>query len=156
MRYVLLCRRAGVSVIPVMNSVISGKAENVQQEENEMIKKLPESEGPFLGFEVTGKVSLEEEKEWIEKVQSVVDEHGKISVLVILDEKAGWGVEAGIEDLKWFMTHMKQLNKIAVVSESNIWKWLVNLDSPFAKMVGIGEKHFEPSKIKEAWSWIKE
>ena len=121
-----------------------------------MIKKLPESEGPFLGFEVTGKVSLEEEKEWIERVQSVVDEHGKVSVLVILDEKAGWGVKAGIEDLKWFMTHMKQINKIAVVSESSVWKWLVSLDGPFAKMVGIGEKHFELSKIKDAWSWIKE
>ena len=121
-----------------------------------MIKKLPESKGPFLGFEVTGKVSLEEEKEWIEKVQSVVDKHDKVSFLVILEEKAAWGVKAGIEDLKWARTHMKHFNKLAIVSERNIWKWLVSLDSPFAKMVGIGEKHFEPSKIKDAWAWIKE
>jgi hypothetical protein len=32
-----------------------------------MIKELPESEGSLLGFEITGKVSLEEEKEWIGK-----------------------------------------------------------------------------------------
>lgn len=121
-----------------------------------MIKELPESEGPFLGFEVTGKVSLEEEKKWIERVESAIDKHGKVSVLVVLNKQAGWGIEAGIEDLKWVMTHMKRLSKIAVVSESSIWKWLVSLDSPFAKMVGIGEKHFEPLKIKDAWSWIKE
>ncbi len=46
---------------------------------------------------------------------------------------------------------MKQRNKIAVVSENNIWKWLLNLDSLFAKMADIGEKHFEPLKIEDAW-----
>lgn len=66
------------------------------------------------------------------------------------------GIEAGIEDLKWIMTHMKQLNKIAIVSHSNVWKWLVTLDSPFAKMVGISEKHFEPSNMVDAWEWVRE
>lgn len=120
-----------------------------------MIKELPENEGSSLGFEVTGKVSLEEEKEWIENIEKAITKHKKVSVLVILGEQAGWGVDSGIEDLKWIMTHMKQLNKIAIVSESTVWKWLVALDSPFAKLVGISEKHYEPSKIAEAWAWIK-
>ena len=121
-----------------------------------MIKELPESQGSVLGFEVTGKVSLEEEKEWISKFENAIENHGKISALVILGEEAKWGIEAGIEDLKWIMTHMKQLNKVAVVSDSKVWKWLVALDSPFAKMVGIGEKHFQPSEIEDAWKWVKE
>jgi hypothetical protein len=120
-----------------------------------MIKELPESEGPILGFEITGKVSLEEEKEWIEKFEKAIEEHGEVSALVVLGEQASWGIKAGIEDLKWILTHMKQLKKIAVVSESNVWKWLVALDSPFAKLVGISEKHFEPSSITDAWKWIK-
>ncbi len=121
-----------------------------------MIKELPESEGSAIGFEITSKVSLEEEKEWIEKIEKAIEEHGKVSVLAVLGEEASWGIKAGIEDLKWIMKNMKKLNKIAVVSESNIWKWLVALDSPFAKMVGISEKHYEPSKIADAWKWIKE
>ena len=121
-----------------------------------MIKELPESKGSVLGFVITGKVSLDEEKEWIDKFDNAIEKYGKISVLVVLEEKASWGIKAGIADLKWIMTHMKKLNKLAVVSESHVWKWLVALDSPFAKMVGIGEKHFELSKIEDAWSWINE
>lgn len=121
-----------------------------------MIRELPESEGSVIGFEITSKVSFEEEKEWIEKIEKAVEEHGKVSVLAVLGEGASWGVKAGIEDLKWVLKNMKKLNKIAIVSESNVWKWLIALDSPFASLVGISEKHFEPSEIADAWSWVKE
>ena len=121
-----------------------------------MIRELPESEGSYLGFEITGKVSLEEEREWIERFEEAIKVHGKVSALVVLGEQASWGVKAGLEDLKWIMTHLKQVNKIAIVSESAVWKWLIALDSPFAKLVGISEKHFELSNMAEAWSWIKE
>lgn len=121
-----------------------------------MIKELPESEGSVLGFEITGKVSLEEEKKWIERIEEAVEEHGKVSALVILGEEAGFGIKAGIEDLKWLWKNMKKINKIAIVSERKVWKWLVALDSPFASLVGIGEKHFEPAELADVWAWIKE
>jgi hypothetical protein len=38
-----------------------------------MIKKLSESEGSVLGFEVTGKVSLEEEKKWIDYLDNAIE-----------------------------------------------------------------------------------
>jgi hypothetical protein len=125
-------------------------------EENEMIKPLPQSAGSVLGFEITGKVSAEEEKEWIAKIEQNIEQHGTLSILVVLDENAGWSIDAGIEDLKWILTHMKSLNKIAIVSTSKIWKWLVSIDSLFAPLVGIGEKHFDVSEIEDAWKWIRE
>ena len=42
-----------------------------------MIEKLPESEGSALGVRITGKVSLEMEKEWISNFEKVIEEHGK-------------------------------------------------------------------------------
>ena len=120
-----------------------------------MITKLQQSEGPVLGVEITGKVSLEEEKAWIAQFDGLIEQHGKVSALVVLGEEASWGIEAGLEDLKWLMTHLKQLNRIAVVSHSTVWKWLIAIDSPFAQLVGINEKHFEPSQIEAAWAWVK-
>ncbi len=119
-----------------------------------MIKELPESNGAIVGFEVTGKVSLEQEKELIGKIENVVQEYGKVSVLAVLHEDAGWGIKAGIEDLKWVATHLKNINKIAIVSSSNVWKWLVTIDGFFAPLVGIGEKHFKTSELDDAWAWL--
>ncbi len=120
-----------------------------------MIKELPQSENSVLGFEITGKVSEEEERRWIARFDDAVEEHGKVSALVVLGDGASWGIKAGFEVLKWLMTHLSKLHKIAIVSDSAVWKWLVNVDSPFAKIMGIGEKHFEHSRIDEAWAWLK-
>ncbi len=121
-----------------------------------MIQELPNSEGSVLGFKITGKVTLEEEREWIGKLEDAIQKHGKVSALVVLGEEASWGVKAGIEDLKWLITHMKKLRRFALVTDSKVWEWLVGIDSQFAKLVGIGEKHFKTSEIDDAWLWIKE
>jgi stage II sporulation SpoAA-like protein len=121
-----------------------------------MIKTLPQSSDSVLGFEVTSKVSLEEEKELIAKIEKHIEEHGNLKVLVVLDEGANWSIKAGIEDLKWVMTHLKKIDKIAIVSTSTIWKWLISIDGLFAPMVGVGEKHFETAKLDDAWKWVQE
>ncbi len=120
-----------------------------------MIKELPESKGHLLAFEIKGKISIEQEKELISKADRIVQEYGKIRVLALLDEGASWGVKAGIEDLKWCMAHMKNIEKFAIVSSSRVWKWLVTIDGFFAGIIGIGEKHFQPSDSEDAWKWIK-
>ncbi len=121
-----------------------------------MIKELPESQGDALGFEITGKVSLEEEKRWIKRIEGAIEEYGRVSTLLILGDEAGWGIKAGIEDLRWVTMHVKQLNKIALVSDRGVWKWLMALDTPFARMAGVREKYFQPEEVEEAWRWIRE
>ena len=121
-----------------------------------MIKELPETEEHILGIKITGKISLEMEMEWIDRCDKIVKEYGRINILVFLDEHARWGIKAGIEDLKWALTHMKVIKKVAIVSDSDFWRWYVALDRPFGKIVGIDEKYFEPTEIANAWKWIKD
>jgi len=121
-----------------------------------MIAELPGSEGNVLGVRITGKVSLEMEKQWIAKIDKVLQEYDKFSTLVFLDKHATWGLSAGIEDLKWLLTHMKRIKKIGIIADSHFWKWYVALDKQFGEMVGIEEKYFEPAELDAAWKWIKE
>ena len=120
-----------------------------------MIKELKQSSDEILAFEITGKVTLKEEKEWIERLDKILEKKDKISALVILGENASWGTWAGIEDIKWLFNNYKKFNKLAIVSESSVLKWLVGIDNKFAKMVGLEEKHFEADKAKEAWDWLQ-
>lgn len=99
---------------------------------------------------------LEEEKAWISKFDERIKQHEKINVMVILGDNTSWGTKAGYEDIKWIIKNFKKFNKIACVTDSTVWKWLIKIDSQFAKLVGIGEKHFEPSEAKEAWEWVRD
>lgn len=121
-----------------------------------MIRELPRSEGAFLAFEVTGKVDEAEERRWIARFEEAIAEHGRVSALVVLGEGARWGMKAGYEDVKWLVTHMKKLHRIAIVTDSTVWKWLIAFDSPFAKLFRIGEKHFERDELERAWDWLRE
>jgi hypothetical protein len=121
-----------------------------------MITELPESNGAIVGFRISGKVDLEEEKKWINRANALVAEHPKIRVLCILEDGARWGIDAGLEDLKWISTHVKNFEKIAVVSDSTVWKWLISVDSVLAKPFGIPEKFFEMSELSDAWKWLQE
>jgi len=121
-----------------------------------MIKKLQESEGATIGVEVSGKIDSEEENKWIEIFNKLIAEHGRINILVFLDGKFNIGVDAAYEDLKWTFKNLKNINKLAIVSESKVLGWLVAADSPFGKLAGISEKHFETSQLLDAWRWVKE
>jgi len=115
-----------------------------------------EIDNEVFAFKVTGKVTLEEEKAWIAKLDKALENQDKVSAMVILGENASWGRWAGIEDIKWLFKNYNKFNKIAIVTHSSVWRWLVAIDSQFAKLVGVDEKHFEADKVKEAWAWVND
>ncbi len=121
-----------------------------------MIRKLPESEGATIGIEVSGKIDSVEEKKWIKEFDNLVEKHGKINILVLLDGRINFSFDAAYEDLKWTFKNLKSMNKLAIVSESKVLGWLVAADSPFGKLVGISEKHFETDRLQDAWRWVKD
>lgn len=120
-----------------------------------MITELSQSKDNNLAFEINGKVSLEDEKSWIARLDDITDTYEKINVMIVLGENASWGMEAGLADIKWISQHMDKFNKIAIVAESDVWKWLIKVDSFFAKFIGIKELYFNMSNIEAAWAWVQ-
>jgi hypothetical protein len=120
-----------------------------------MITQLPESEGATIGIMVTGKVDQAEEEKWISTFNALIAQHDKINVLVLIDDNFDIGLKAAYEDLKWTFGHLKHIDKLAIVSTRRVIKWLVEIDSPFAKMVNIEEKYFDVNELNKAWAWVK-
>lgn len=116
---------------------------------------LPRSRGPVLGVEITGKIEMDQEKELIAKAEDLIEDHGKISVLVIIGEHAGVSFEAAAADIKWVLTNMQHMKKVAIVTDSKLLAALVAVDATFARMVGIQEKHFDKADIETAWHWVE-
>jgi len=120
-----------------------------------MIKELSRSKDNNLAFEINGKVSMEDEKSWIARLDVVAETYEKINVMIVLGENASWGLEAGLADIKWISQHIDKFNKIAIVGESDIWEWLIKVDSFFAKFIGIKELYFNMSNMDAAWAWVQ-
>lgn len=120
-----------------------------------MIRKLPKSEGATLGVAVSGKVDSAEENKWIAIFDALIEQHETINILVLLEGKLSYDLDALYGDLKWTFANLKHMNRLAIVSESKVLKWLTAVDKPFGKLAGIDEKHFETSQLQDAWIWAK-
>ncbi|QDG78254.1 STAS/SEC14 domain-containing protein [Labrenzia sp. PHM005] len=121
-----------------------------------MYKILPRSDGAVLGVEVSGTVTIEEEKELIDKANELVSKYGKASFLVVLGDHVGVSFEAAAADIKWIVTHMNKIARLAIVTDSKLLAALVDIDATFAKLAGISEKHFDSDELDQAWEWIEE
>ncbi|WP_394172946.1 SpoIIAA family protein [Thalassotalea litorea] len=120
-----------------------------------MIEELPQSDGKYFGVKLSGQLQFDEERKWLNELDKRINEHGNIRILLQLDDGAGWGLKAGWEDIKWVFHHMKQIEKVAVISDSKVWEWLIKVDAVFAKMVNIDESHFYQNEQDKAWQWLK-
>ncbi len=116
---------------------------------------LPRSRDAVLGVEVTGTIDITQERELIAKAEELIAQHDKIAVLVVLGEHVGISFEAAKADIKWVLSNMKHLSKVAIVTDSKLLAALVAVDATFARMVGIAEKHFDRDDIETAWHWIE-
>lgn len=120
-----------------------------------MIKKLEQSTGRYLGFSVVGKACLAEEQTWNLTIEEAIKTHDKVCILVNLSEDVHWGVDAAWQDIKWIFAHIRHFDKIAIVSSSQTWHWLITIDSFFASLMSIEEKHFQTNELDKAWHWLK-
>lgn len=120
-----------------------------------MYKVLPQSEGPTLGLMISGKIDITEEQEMIELAEKVLAEHDKLNLLVIVGENVWASLEAAYADLRWITTHLKNVAKLAIVTDSKTLGWLVEQDAKIARHLGIGERHFATDELEEAWTWTK-
>ena len=92
-----------------------------------MIRRLDESSGNVLGWEVTGKVTEEEVRTISEEFKAAIAEHGKVRVLVRMRRIPRMGLGAWVEDFK-LTPYAKDVERYAIVSDSNHFEWTSKID----------------------------
>jgi len=60
------------------------------------------------------------------------------------------------EENKWIELLDKLIAEHGSINILVLLGWLVAADSPFGKLAGISEKHFELSHFQDAWNGVKE
>ncbi|MCB9851875.1 MAG: STAS/SEC14 domain-containing protein [Phycisphaerales bacterium] len=107
--------------------------------------------GKLLEFHLSGKLTKSDYETFVPLVESVVKEHGKIRLLVIMHDFHGWNAGALWEDIKFDAKHFADIERLAIVGETKWQEWMSKFCRPFttAKI-----KYFDANEVESARTWI--
>ena len=120
-----------------------------------MIEILPESTETCIGFKISGEVEAEDYENLLPKLDAAIAAHGKINLLVVMEDYEGFdGLEAAKADFRFGTQQYRLVEKAAFVSDKKWMGRMVKIMDPFTRRTD--EKTFDPDKIEAAWAWILE
>ncbi len=107
--------------------------------------------GNFAHVKTTGKLTKESYQEFAPLLDEQIKTNGKLRLLFEMHDFHGWTIGGMWEDMKFDIQHWRDIEKLAIVGESNWEKGMASICKPFtsAKI-----KYFDHSVLDEAKSWI--
>lgn len=118
-----------------------------------MLTLEEEAGGKLLSLNISGKLSKEDYEQFVPKVEDLIKQHGKIRVLMLMNDFHGWELGALWEDLKFDAKHFRDIERLAMVGDT---KWEAGM-AVFCKPFTTAKiKYFDVSKAADAGEWIRE
>ena len=114
-----------------------------------MIAILPESEGNVLVVRATQKLTKRDyEDVFIPKLDQLIQQHGKIRVVMYLDSSfEGWELGAMWDDATFGLKHRNDFERVAVVGGARWLGWATKLSSHLME----GQlRNYDASSLQEA------
>jgi SpoIIAA-like len=108
--------------------------------------------GNVLGVKVIGKLTHFDYQQLISKLETRIQKHGKIRVLVELEDCKGWDdPDAAWDDLKVWLNGRGDIDRCAVVGERKWQERVIQLTWPF-----FTKHYFDKAELEKAWQWVLE
>lgn len=111
------------------------------------------SDTNVVAVRLTGKLTKDDYETFVPALEASIAEHGKIRLLVDLDDFHGWTAGALWEDIKFDARHFRDIERLALVGDSKWEKGMATFCRPFttAKV-----KYFNTANREKAVRWIEE
>ena len=117
-----------------------------------MIEAIPVEQDRIFAYRLSGRISLEEMQRFLEELDGLIRERGRIALLLELRELAGVEPDALFEDARFGLDHPRGFARIAIVGESGWQRWLSLLMRPF---VSAPMRFFGQEDLQQAWAWLE-
>lgn len=113
--------------------------------------RVKERQGDRVTLQMSGTIEKSDYVDILPQLEKMVEDHGTVRAVVLLDGVEGWTPAALVEDLRFDWRHRKDVDKCAIVGETTGQKWLAKLAAPIFS----GEVRFFPKdRLAEAESWV--
>ena len=111
-----------------------------------------EPKNNVLEVHAAGKLEHNDYEAFVPKVEQMIEEHGRIRILLILDDFHGWEAGALWEDIKFDVKHFNDIERLAIVGDKKWEQGMAVFCKPFttAKV-----KYFDKLEIDQAREWVQ-
>ena len=117
------------------------------------IKSTPLISERVLHVRASGTLTDADYQEFVPEVERLIASHGTLRLLIELTDFHGWKPGALWDDLKVYLKHGNEIERMAVVGEKKWHEWMTRLAKPLLKSE---VRYFEHAEASEARRWILE
>ena len=119
--------------------------------ERPAIDVTPVNGGKVLMIELSGKLHKYDYHHFVPVVEKAVKENGKVRMLVQMIDFHGWDFDGLWEDVKFDAGHYHDIERIAIVGDTDWEKWMALFCWPFTAAT---IRYFSEDRLAEAKTWI--
>jgi len=112
-----------------------------------------EADGKILNVRVSGKLTKEDYERFVPEFEKLIQQHGKIRVLMRMDDFHGWKAAALWEDIKLDFKHFRDFERIAMVGDKAWEEGMAFFCKPFTTAEVRYFGHHEEDRARE---WLSE
>lgn len=117
-----------------------------------MFQKLKQSSGKIVGFKLSGNITDGELKAFVADIEKVVADEGRIRLLLIMDYPQKFELKAVWDDMIFWMKHIRDIERLAIVGQKEWEKWIELFGRPFIRT---DVRYYSKSHLQEAWTWFR-
>lgn len=104
-----------------------------------------------IGLRASGKISDEDYRDVLVPTINAAMEQGKVRLLYVLEDEAGYKPGAVWADTKMWFKNLKGWERVAIVSDAD---WLENAVKAFGWLMPGEVKVFESDDVRDAKQWL--
>ncbi len=112
-----------------------------------------EHDGKVLTINVSGKLTAEDYDRFVPQTERLIQQHGPIRVLFDMQDFHGWELAALWKDIKFDMSHFKDIERLAMVGDKKWEQWMATFCRPFTSAT---IRYFDRSEATAAHDWVEE
>lgn len=117
------------------------------------VELTQEAAGKILVAKLSGKLASHDYATLVPEVERLVQQYGKIRVLVQMHDFHGWTIGGLWEDIKFDLKHFRDIERLALVGES---KWEAGMAAFCKPFTSASVRYFDISRLDEAKTYIAE
>ncbi len=118
-----------------------------------MIRQIVVEEDNIVAFRLSGRLSHADYQEFLPRLEKLITDKGRVSILLELVDFRGWDLAAAWDDFRFTMAHPDAFERLAIVGHGSLQRWMAVMAKPFSSA---GARFFELDELGEAWDWLRE